>query len=173
MNNNNIEHILVKYPEQDRGFLIPILQEVQQYQGYISPEVVNDIQDFTGVAAGEIFGVATKEVVPVDDRRIAALARHYSVSREVILRKILDRRMINEANYKEKIEEWVSQAEGDGGRGNYYATQASYLGNAYLRLVFSKHYQGKISLEQVADYLGVRSKSVGGLEELVLRRTAA
>ena len=59
MNNNNIEHILVKYPPQDRGFLIPILQEVQQYQGYISSEVVNDIQDFTGVAAGEIFGVAT------------------------------------------------------------------------------------------------------------------
>ena len=59
MNNNNIEHILVKYPEQDRGFLIPILQEVQQYQGYISPEAVNKVQDFTGVAAGEIFGVAT------------------------------------------------------------------------------------------------------------------
>ncbi len=59
MNNNNIEHILVKYPEQDRGFLIPILQEVQQYQGYISPEAVNEVQDFTGVSAGEIFGVAT------------------------------------------------------------------------------------------------------------------
>ena len=59
MNNNNIEHILVKYPQQDRGFLIPILQEVQQYQGYIAPEVVNEIQDFTGVSAGEIFGVAT------------------------------------------------------------------------------------------------------------------
>jgi len=59
MNNNNIEHILVKYPQQDRGFLIPILQEVQQYQGYISSEVVNEIQDFTGVSAGEIFGVAT------------------------------------------------------------------------------------------------------------------
>ena len=58
MDNNNIEHILVKYPEHDRGFLIPILQEVQQYRGYISPEVVNEIQDFTGVSAGEIFGVA-------------------------------------------------------------------------------------------------------------------
>ena len=49
MNNNNIEHILVKYPEQDRGFLIPILQDVQQYQGYIAPEMVNEIQDFTGI----------------------------------------------------------------------------------------------------------------------------
>ena len=59
MNNNNIEHILEKYPQQDRGFLIPILQDVQQDQGYISPEAVNKVQDFTGVAAGEIFGVAT------------------------------------------------------------------------------------------------------------------
>jgi NADH-quinone oxidoreductase subunit E len=56
---NNIEHILVKYPKHDRGFLIPILQDVQQFHGYIAPRVVNEIQDFTGVAAGEIFGVAT------------------------------------------------------------------------------------------------------------------
>jgi len=56
---NNIEHILVKYPKHDRGFLIPILQEVQEFHGYISPEAVDEIQDFTGVSSGEIFGVAT------------------------------------------------------------------------------------------------------------------
>jgi NADH-quinone oxidoreductase subunit E len=56
---NNIEHILVKYPRHDRGFLIPILQEVQEYCGYISPGTVDEIGDFTGVPAGEIFGVAS------------------------------------------------------------------------------------------------------------------
>ncbi|MEW5956356.1 MAG: NADH-quinone oxidoreductase subunit NuoE [Chloroflexota bacterium] len=56
---NNIEHILVKYPRHDRGFLIPILQDVQAFHGYISPEAVNEIQNFTGVSSGEIFGVAT------------------------------------------------------------------------------------------------------------------
>jgi len=58
-NCNNIEHILVKYPKQDRGFLIPILQDVQQFYGFISPEVVDEVEIFTGVSAGEIFGVAS------------------------------------------------------------------------------------------------------------------
>ncbi len=56
---NNIEHILVKYPRHDRGFLIPILQDVQEFHGYISAEAVDEIQNFTGVSSGEIFGVAT------------------------------------------------------------------------------------------------------------------
>jgi NADH-quinone oxidoreductase subunit E len=56
---NGIEDILVKYPRGDRGFLIPILQEVQESQGYISPQVVDEIGAFTGVSLGEIFGVAS------------------------------------------------------------------------------------------------------------------
>ena len=56
---NSIEHILVKYPEGDRGFLIPILQEVQEHYGYIAPDVVDEISRFTRVPAGEIYGVAS------------------------------------------------------------------------------------------------------------------
>jgi len=117
--------------------------------------------------------VRIQGIVPTNDRAITELARNYSVSREVILHKILDRRLVDNTYYKKKIETWANQAAGSGGGGNYYATQASYLGNAYLRLVFSKHYQGKITLEQVADYLGVCSKSVAGLEDLALKRTLA
>ena len=58
-NCNNLEHILVKYPPHDRGFLIPILQEVQHFYGYISPAAIDEVELFTGVAAGEIFGVAS------------------------------------------------------------------------------------------------------------------
>ena len=56
---NNIEHILVRYPEGDRGFLIPILQEVQEHYGYISSDVVDEIAEFTRVPPGEIYGVAS------------------------------------------------------------------------------------------------------------------
>ena len=56
---NSIEHILVKYPNGDRGFLIPILQDVQEHYGYISPDVVDEIVRFTKVPAGEIYGVAS------------------------------------------------------------------------------------------------------------------
>jgi NADH-quinone oxidoreductase subunit E len=57
--NNGIEHILVKYPQGDRGFLIPVLQEVQEFYGYISPEMADEVADFTGVSPGEIFGVTS------------------------------------------------------------------------------------------------------------------
>lgn len=56
---NNIEHILARYPKGDRGFLIPILQEVQESYGYISSTVVDEIGRFTRVNPGEIFGVAS------------------------------------------------------------------------------------------------------------------
>jgi NADH-quinone oxidoreductase subunit E len=56
---NQIEHILIHYPQGDRGFLIPVLQEVQETYGYISPEAVDEIGNFTKVSSGEIFGVAS------------------------------------------------------------------------------------------------------------------
>jgi NADH-quinone oxidoreductase subunit E len=56
---SKIEHILVRYPEGDRGFLIPILQEVQEFYGFISSEVVDEIATFTKVPPGEIYGVAS------------------------------------------------------------------------------------------------------------------
>jgi NADH-quinone oxidoreductase subunit E len=56
---NQIEHILIRYPQGDRGFLIPVLQEVQETYGYISPEAVDEIGNFTKVSSGEIFGVAS------------------------------------------------------------------------------------------------------------------
>jgi hypothetical protein len=42
-----------------------------------------------------------------------------------------------------------------------------------MQLVFAKHYQGRLSLEQVADYLGVRTKSVAGLEATLFRNAVS
>ncbi len=56
---NQLEDILVRYPQRDRGSLIPILQEVQGLYGYISPQTVDEISHFTQVSPGEIFGVAS------------------------------------------------------------------------------------------------------------------
>jgi hypothetical protein len=42
-----------------------------------------------------------------------------------------------------------------------------------MRLVFGRYYQGQINLEQVADYLGVKTKSVAGLEALAIGRAEA
>lgn len=55
----SLTKILKKHPKRDRAFLIPILQDVLQAYGYVSPDIVDKISAFTGVSPGEIFGVAS------------------------------------------------------------------------------------------------------------------
>lgn len=43
----------------NRGELIPILQKVQEVQGYISPQSVKAISHFLQISENEIFGVAS------------------------------------------------------------------------------------------------------------------
>lgn len=111
----------------------------------------------------------------VTDEVIRNLASRYRVSWEVVLRRFLEKQLISKSFYQTMVKEWTrrgNQKKKESG-GNYYATQATYLGARYLELVFSKHYQGKLSLEQVADYLGVKTKSVAGLEDYVLQHGGA
>lgn len=110
-----------------------------------------------------------------DDETVATLADEYKVSREVILRRLRDLNLVSQFDYEERAARWRREYEergrGEGG-GNYYATKASYLGEGFLRLAFSRYYQGGISIQQLADFLNIRVSSVPGLEQLVLQKAA-
>jgi len=54
-----IEGILKRHANAKRDALIPILQEVQEEQGYLSREAVVRIGRHLGLPASKIFGVAT------------------------------------------------------------------------------------------------------------------
>lgn len=56
---NEISAILNKYPAQAQDSLIPILQEVQERQGYLSRESMIDIGKYLSMPASQIYGVAT------------------------------------------------------------------------------------------------------------------
>ncbi len=134
------------------------------------------IEQFCNALAAELlmpsadFDTQLREYAHIDERAVEALASRYSVSREVVFRRLRDKGLVTQAQYEEKAAEWTAQAEQrKSSGGDYYATQAAYLGERYLKLVFGQHYQGHLSLEQVADYLGVKTKSVAGLEEFALR----
>ena len=108
----------------------------------------------------------------VDDYGILELARKYSVSREVILRKLLDRQEISSKTYQAYVSKWADESNSkrkSSGGGDYYSTQASYLGKQYLDLAFGKYYQNQISVGQLADYLNVRVSNISGLEEVMNR----
>jgi NADH-quinone oxidoreductase subunit E len=46
-------------PPRDRESLIPLLQQLQDRDGYISPEGVRELSERVGISESEIFGVAT------------------------------------------------------------------------------------------------------------------
>jgi Zn-dependent peptidase ImmA (M78 family) len=99
------------------------------------------------------------------------LADLFSVSREVILRKYLERGLIDKNYYAQMAEKWMKQAqqkeENESG-GIYYYTKKAYLGERYINLVYSSYYQNKISLDHVSEYLNVKSKNLSTFEHLVM-----
>jgi NADH-quinone oxidoreductase E subunit len=56
---NEVESVLKKHPRAGRDALIPILQEVQENQGYLSREAVTRISKHLNLPATKIYGVAT------------------------------------------------------------------------------------------------------------------
>lgn len=56
---NAVDAILQKHPRAGRDALIPILQEVQEKQGYLSRESVIRISRHLNLPATKIYGVAT------------------------------------------------------------------------------------------------------------------
>jgi Zn-dependent peptidase ImmA (M78 family) len=111
--------------------------------------------------------------VTVDEEGIELLSNRYKVSREVILRKCLDRKLVSQAYYEQKSKQWAEEAKlrrkkSDGG--NYYRNIVTYRGDAYLDLVFRQYYQGRFDVTQIADYLNVKVTSIPGLETEYLSR---
>ncbi|MBX7184408.1 MAG: ImmA/IrrE family metallo-endopeptidase [Vicinamibacteria bacterium] len=115
---------------------------------------------------------AIASVRAFEDTAIEALARRYSVSREAVARRLLDLGKMSKVAYEAKAARWTSQLRKKTGKGNANSTKAVYLGDAYLRLVFQKHYQGRISTEAAADYLGVRPSRLPALESILMSRKA-
>ncbi|MBL7222395.1 MAG: NADH-quinone oxidoreductase subunit NuoE [Candidatus Brocadiae bacterium] len=54
-----VEPILRNYPDARRDALIPILQEVQEVNGYLSRDAIVQIGRHLGLPASKVYGVAT------------------------------------------------------------------------------------------------------------------
>ncbi len=97
------------------------------------------------------------------------LSQVFCVSREVILRKLLDRQLVSPLEYRKTVITWRDKAKPTAqGGGNYYRTQVAYLGEEYIELAFKRLEENKIDEEELADYLAVAPKNLDTLEDLVL-----
>ncbi len=109
-----------------------------------------------------------------DDQFVQTLARRYKVSFDVILRKFLDKGVIDNKTYSHMITDQVEKfhrsqlkkSKEKKGGGDYYLNQQTYLGNKYIELAFKKYYRQHISKQQLANYLDMKIKSVSVLEDV-------
>lgn len=134
-----------------------------------------EVEVFCNQFAGECLLPTSeaRKIGKADDATVARTAAAYKVSRQVVLTRLLDLGRVSRAHYERKAAEWAAEYEAqqdEQGGGNYYLTQASYLGERFLRLALGRYYEGAISIEQLADFLNVRVSSVPGLEQAVLQR---
>lgn len=108
--------------------------------------------------------------VEINEKNIEKLSKKYSVSRDVILRKLLDMGKISKEAYEKKhsdYQEEMYRKPINSGGGNYYNTKKAYLGENYINDVCSNYYSGKIDLYETANYLNVRVEAIPQLGVMI------
>lgn len=116
----------------------------------------------------EAFDEALADKAPTE-ATAAELAQLFSVSREFIFRKFLDRKLVTSAEYDQAARRWAEQIQRGSG-GDHYNTKIAYLGTDYINLAFQRFYQNRIDYNQLADILDTKPKNLTRLEEYVSRR---
>lgn len=55
----DLEGVLLKYPDKKKDNLIPILQDIQNETGYLSEEILTEVGQWLNIPVNRIYGVAT------------------------------------------------------------------------------------------------------------------
>lgn len=97
-------------------------------------------------------------------------SRKYSVSREVILRRLLNRGVISDSFYNENVVKWnrdFLRKTKDKSGGNYYLTRLSYIGEGYAKTAFAQYRKGRIEQSTLANHLNIKTKNLNKLISLL------
>ena len=125
------------------------------------------------------------------DQYVTDLARTYWAGEEVVLKKLLDRQIVDLGFYRQTLGRWRSErafnelstsaraassspterppAEHSRSGRSYYGRQASYLGEKYISEAFKAFEEGRIDESELADYLGVKGRHLDGLRPYASR----
>lgn len=142
-------------------------QRIEVFCNQLAAELLMPSQDFAQRSGA--LGLNAEGAL---DSAIAALASRYGVSREAVLRRLLDQGRVGQAHYEAKAKLWASQKKAAKG-GDWYASQNAYLSDRFSREVVARHYRNQITVDQAAEYLGIRARNFAGLEQRILQGGAA
>jgi NADH-quinone oxidoreductase subunit E len=59
MTKENLENILSKYPANKKDALLPILQDIQELEGYLTDELLTVVGKYVNLPSNKVYGVAT------------------------------------------------------------------------------------------------------------------
>lgn len=95
---------------------------------------------------------------------ISGIADKYSVSREVILRRLLDHNVVTKEYYETKANQWNRDYFGRGkkgrGGGDFYLTRLAYLGEGYTKIAFENYHRGRLTETELGYHLNINSKNL-------------
>lgn len=146
------------------------------------PQTERQIERFCNAIAAEVLIPSAdflqhSKLFPADiekssEEQFSSLAARYGVSREAVLRIFLDQDRISQYFYESKAKFWAAQKK-PGSGGSWYSNKGAYLSDRFAKEVVSRHYRHQITLEQAAEFLGIKPKSFAGLEEKILHGAGA
>ena len=142
-------------------------RRIEQFCNKVAAEILIPSEDF-----GQQIATLPNDAELAQDYLYANLASRYGVSREAILRRLLDLGRVSQAFYEQKARFWASQKKTASG-GDWYASQNTYLSEKFAREVIGRHYRNQISVEQASEFLGIKAKNFAGLEQRILQGAAA
>lgn len=94
-----------------------------------------------------------KNYTKINDEVIEELAKQYCVSKDAMAYKLYKLQKITKNSYSSIHRDFSSIRDNSkSAGGSYYYTKKAYLGEGYIRKVYDKFYQGKISISQVGLY---------------------
>ena len=105
------------------------------------------------------------------------LSKKFNVSREVILRKYLNRGKVSRSQYEMMANEWAneylsnsSQRSEKSSEGNIYNNVYSYLGAEFTDLAFKRYLNNEIDKLELADHLQISHGSIEKFENFLMSR---
>jgi Zn-dependent peptidase ImmA (M78 family) len=172
---HELNHILMgrraisTFSEEPLDRLPPSESRIERFCNRVAAEVLVPGADFKVQTAD-----LPNNLEDYDDGLFATLAARYRVSREVVLRRFRDADRVSQRFYEQRKRKWDGQTgRQEGSGGNFYATRSTYLSERLMREVFSRYGHRQITIDEAADFMGVKPKHVDELESRFLRGAAA
>ena len=101
----------------------------------------------------------------ISDGSVTKIAKIFNVSRELVFRKILEKKHITQEEYKNALYRWNAQMTRKKSGGDYYRNVITYLGKDFIKLAFSNYYQNNIDKYELAEHLNIKPKHLEKIEE--------